>query len=409
MEAASTSSRCQGSAKTCRLGQPGWRMPPARVLQLRVQAAVQIGKLHREPVPPLREPGTVVPGSRTKPTPLLSASQMLQRIGTSLSPYIMERFGAFYSSMAGGIVTDPTLMLLPLDDQFVVKGYGVAEIVVLRDGHLFMLDEHITRLRAACEHVGIELPFTEAAIKRIVLDTAAASGKVNGRVRFWVTPGRGGFTPLEVGGHQPALYVLCLSDVHELDRVESWDAIVAEQPILPTSTSTILGNQQLLTSVSQKEAVGKDCHVAIFTDAEGFVQHCAGYTVCMITQQDILVFPPFENSVPSITLARMLDLIPEERERSPNDVVISDVQQRKMHVSEILAAKECFLVGTTFTIAPVRSIDGKPVNDNRTGLVTLALHYTLDNDMLPPPPGTISPYHIPVPYGFMTGMRSQLM
>jgi 4-amino-4-deoxychorismate lyase len=95
--------------------------------------------------------------------------------------YGRENFGAFYSSSMGGIITEPALMMMPVDDQFVCKGYGITETVVLRDGHLYMLDEHIARLVAACEQIGLVLPFSEAAVKRVILDTAAASGTLNGK------------------------------------------------------------------------------------------------------------------------------------------------------------------------------------------------------------------------------------
>lgn len=115
---------------------------------------------------------------------------------------------------------------------------------------------------------------------------------------------------------------------------------------------------------------------------------------------------------PAFRLLRLLFLtaapLLQEREQSPDDVIVKDVQQRKMHVSEITSAKEAFLVCTTYIIVPIRSVDGKPVNDNMSGQTTLALHYMLDNDLQPPPAGVFSARHTPVPYGYMTGMRSQL-
>lgn len=96
----------------------------------------------------------------------------------------------------------------------------------------------------------------------------------------------------------------------------------------------------------------------------------------------------------------------QERARSPNDVVISEVQQRPMHVSEVAEAKEAFCVCSTYTIAPLRSVDGAPIGpDGQPGITALALHYMLDNDQLQ----TNSPRHTAVPYGYTTGMRSQLV
>ncbi|KAG2500708.1 hypothetical protein HYH03_001473 [Edaphochlamys debaryana] len=386
-------------------------MPPARVLRLRTQAAVEVGGLAREP--PSTPSGFnkgVVAGTRTRPTPVLDAAQMITRMARSLPEYPTTSFGAFYSSAMAGIVTDPTLMLVPIDDQFVVKGYGVVETLLLRNGYLYLLDRHMERLKASCEAIGLELPFTENAVKRIILDTAAASGKLNGQIRIWVTPGRGGFSPIETSRGEAAMYVLCLSDTYDIDRTKAWNAVVSRQPLRPTYVSPLLGNQNLLTTVEQIRANTADADVAIFVDEEGFVQHAAGYTLCILTQSDLMVIPPYDAVGPSITLQRMLELIPDERIRSPNDVVVRDVVQRKLHVSEVTAAKEAFVVNTTYTIAAIGSVDGVKVADGCTGVSTLALHYTLDNDATPPPrQGMDAPRHTLVPYGYTTGMRSQLV
>lgn len=118
-----------------------------------------------------------------------ASSQMVTRLQKAMDGYGMEHFGAFYSSAMGGIVTDPSLMMMPVADQFVCKGYGVSEVVLLRDGHLYMLDQHIQRLQAACAQLGLALPFPEPALRRILLDTAAASGRMNGE-RGWSTLNR---------------------------------------------------------------------------------------------------------------------------------------------------------------------------------------------------------------------------
>lgn len=109
--------------------------------------------------------------------------QMILRLQKAMPPYGQAAFGAFYSSAMGGIVTDPALMMLPIDDQLVSRGYGVAECVVLRSGYLYLLEQHMQRLVESCEAADIELPFSKPALIRIVLDTAAASKSMNGAER----------------------------------------------------------------------------------------------------------------------------------------------------------------------------------------------------------------------------------
>jgi hypothetical protein len=50
--------------------------------------------------------------------------QVLQRLQNAVHPVAAEHFGAFYSSELGGIVTDPALMLVHMDDHMVHRGHG---------------------------------------------------------------------------------------------------------------------------------------------------------------------------------------------------------------------------------------------------------------------------------------------
>lgn len=133
-----------------------------------------------------------------------ASSQMVTRLQKTMDGYGMEYFGAFYSSAMGGIVTDPALMMIPVADQFVCKGYGVSEVVLLRDGHLYMLDQHIQRLHAACAQLGLTVPFPEPALRRILLDTAAASGRTNGEAG-WCMPS---CLPLQMHRFKPCVHSL---------------------------------------------------------------------------------------------------------------------------------------------------------------------------------------------------------
>lgn len=105
---------------------------------------------------------------------------MFQRLVQSPHGNAAQHYGAFYSSILGGITNEPGLMVLHADDHMVHRGHGVYDIVTLVGGTLYQLDEHVDRLVSAAEAVGITLPMSVAAIKRIILDTAAASMKLNG-------------------------------------------------------------------------------------------------------------------------------------------------------------------------------------------------------------------------------------
>lgn len=92
-------------------------------------------------------------------------------------------FGAFFSSELGGIVTEPGFMLVNIDDHMVHKGDAVCETVVLTDGYLYHLDRRLERFMSSAALAGIPLPFSEERLRRVLLDTAAASLKMNGALQ----------------------------------------------------------------------------------------------------------------------------------------------------------------------------------------------------------------------------------
>src|SRR5215510_13846857 len=60
-------------------------------------------------------------------------------------------FHAMYSSVLGGIVTDPAFMVLPLDDHMVHRGHAVFDTAMIVNGKLYQLDAHLERLLCSAE------------------------------------------------------------------------------------------------------------------------------------------------------------------------------------------------------------------------------------------------------------------
>ena len=58
-----------------------------------------------------------------------------------------DKFLAFYDHRVGCIGTDPRLLLLPLDDHICHRGDGLFESICYRERKIFVLDEHLARMR----------------------------------------------------------------------------------------------------------------------------------------------------------------------------------------------------------------------------------------------------------------------
>jgi 4-amino-4-deoxychorismate lyase len=107
-------------------------------------------------------------------------AQVFDRLYNAIHAKALAHFGAFYSSQLGGIVTNPAFMLVHMDDAMVHRAHAVFDTVAITDGYLYMLDAHLARFKRSAEAAGVELAMTDEELKRVLLDTAAASKKMNG-------------------------------------------------------------------------------------------------------------------------------------------------------------------------------------------------------------------------------------
>ncbi len=106
--------------------------------------------------------------------------QVLDSLYNSIHGNAVEHYAAFYSSELQGIVTDPGLMVVHMDDHLVHRGHAVFDTAIIVDGYLYQLPEHLDRFQRSAELAGLVLPTSIEQIYRIILETAAASTKVNG-------------------------------------------------------------------------------------------------------------------------------------------------------------------------------------------------------------------------------------
>lgn len=105
----------------------------------------------------------------------LDCLQVLETLVDSVHQDAINHYKSFYSSVIGGITTHPAFMNVPMDDHMVHRGHAVFDTAIVAGGHIYQLDQHVERFMKSAELARIPLPTHEAQIKRIIMDTAAAS------------------------------------------------------------------------------------------------------------------------------------------------------------------------------------------------------------------------------------------
>jgi branched-chain amino acid aminotransferase len=102
---------------------------------------------------------------------------------------------AMYSTWYGGIVTDPALMLVPIDDHMVHRGDGIFEAFKCVQGNIYLLDAHLDRLQRSAELIDLAWPMGRSELQGAVVQTIQAGNEQNSLVRLYISRGPGDFSP----------------------------------------------------------------------------------------------------------------------------------------------------------------------------------------------------------------------
>lgn len=118
---------------------------------------------------------------------------------------------AMYSSVFGGIVKTPELMVIPIDDHMAHRGDGIFEVFKCLNGNIYNLHAHLLRLQRSAEFIELSLPCDLETLKNYVIQTVTAGERKDCSVRIFISRGMGDFScsPKECG--KSHLYILSYS------------------------------------------------------------------------------------------------------------------------------------------------------------------------------------------------------
>ena len=303
-------------------------------------------------------------------TPVFSGEQAITRLREAVHGKAAN-FYAMYSSILGGIVNDPALMVLPLDDHMVHRGHGVFDTATLTHGMLYQLDPHLDRLIRSAQGARIPLPFSREELRQIILDTAAASRQRDGSVRYWLSAGAGGYGlgPAECVGSSFYVIVFKQEAYPESYYHDGIKLITSQVPIKPPLFARIKSTNYLPNVLVLLEAKDQGADNGIFIDEHGMVAESSNMNVAFVTQDRVLRHPPFEAILSGITIQRVLDFA----SRLVQEGVLKAIDLAAISVHEGREAAEMMLIGSSVRIMPVVQWDGQQISDGKPGPIAKKL------------------------------------
>ena len=319
----------------------------------------------------------------TRSTPeLLSESEVLSRLRSKRG---QTGYRAMFSSWLGGIVTDPALMQIPLDDHLVHRGHGVFDTCTLSDGRLYRLGIHVDRLLQSASLARIEHSWTKEDIIQMVVDTASKTGIRDGAVRYWLSVGPGGFSPSPRECPEACFYCVIFDPmplgVTDSDPLSAGipEVTVRDTPMKPQLLATIKSNNYLLNVLTHMEAIDLGGTFGILVDDDGYVAESCVLNAVFITKDHTLRTPPFDGILFGTTVRRVMDLASEVL---IEEGLISSVDQSPVLASDVSGDQvtEMFLCGGDTHLYPVVSWDGLAVGDGKVGPIAKRLLELLEGE-----------------------------
>nr|ACJ84969.1 unknown [Medicago truncatula] len=308
-----------------------------------------------------------------------SSSELLEKLHQTWSSVEKQPYPAMYSSVYGGIILDPAMMVIPIDDHMVHRGHGVFDTAIIFEGHLYELDVHLDRFLRSASKAKISSPFPRSTLRSILIQLTAASKLKKGTLRYWLSAGPGDFLLSSSGCPTPAFYAVVID--HDFSQCkEGVKVITSSVPMKAPLFATMKNVNYLPNVLSVLEAEEKGAFGSIWIDEVGYIAEGPNVNVAFITQEKELVMPFFDNILYGCTAKRLLELAPKLVDQG----VLKSVTTKNMTV-EARGAVEMMYVGSTLPVLPIIMWDDQPIGDGKVGELTMLLSDLLWDDMVAGP------------------------
>jgi branched-subunit amino acid aminotransferase/4-amino-4-deoxychorismate lyase len=294
----------------------------------------------------------------------LSFDEVIDRLLAMKEPF-HKNYLAMYSSWFGGIITDPAIMMVPVDDHLVHRGDGVFEAFKCVAWKVYALDRHLSRMERSAAGSSLTMPVTRPELVETVLATIRAANVPDCIIRIFVSRGPGGFStnPYECPSSQ--LYVIVTALHTPAGEKYEWGVSLktSRVPIKKGYFANLKSCNYLPNVLMKKEAEDAKVDFTISIDEEGFIGEGATENAGIITKGGEFLVPRFDRILRGITISRLMELA----RKLVDSGDLAGVGEADITPRQAYEASEIMMFGTSFDVLPVVEYDGRKIGDGRPG------------------------------------------
>jgi branched-chain amino acid aminotransferase len=253
-------------------------------------------------------------------------------------------------------------------DRGFLYGDGVFETLRAYEGRIFLLNEHLSRLRNSAKELGFSLPVSLKELRRLLYHSLDRNHLRNALVRISVSRGPGpiGLDPALC--REPTLIIIprvfngyAAAAIRRGLKI----AIVSVRRISPDMLNPQIKSMNFLNNIMAKiQAKRVRADEGLMLSRDGCLSEGSISNIFLV-KNDRLYTPSAGVGILLGTTRQLVIALAQKRG--------IPVMETRLYPSDLYGADECFLTNTSMEVMPVSMADGRKVGTGKPGPVTRRL------------------------------------
>lgn len=304
--------------------------------------------------------------------PLIDENNFIQKMKSQKNPFF-EDYYAFYSSWLGGIIKNPQLMVLPLDDHIVHRGDGIFEGIKAVNRSVYLMKEHLERLADSAEKISLNLSFDMNHVKNRILETLKVANQNNAMIRIFISRGPGNFSVNPYDSIEPQLYIIVTSLKYPAAEKYTQGVSVAksEIPMKSSWLARVKSCNYLPNVLMKKEAVDRGFDFVIGIDPDGMITEGPTENIMIVDKHHKIIHPPFNHILKGTTMIRACELALQNG---------MSTEIKSISFEDLKSAREVMITGTTLNVLPVVKFENDIIGNGKPGEMAKKLNELIVTD-----------------------------
>lgn len=253
-----------------------------------------------------------------------------------------------------------------IEDRGFQFGDGIYEVIVAYSGRLFLVEQHLRRLRRSAAGIALEYDFEGRPLEPIIAEGLRRSELREALIYIQITRGAAPRSHTIPAGLTPTV-VMTFKPLPRLpDGLRERGAKVVTTLDNRWANCYIKAITLLPNVLAKNEALRRGYDDAIFVSADGEVRECTAANIFIVSGGSLLIPPRNESILHGVTQGYLIELASS---------IGLNVREEVIRLESLRRADEVFMSGTAAEVLSVTAIDDSPVGNGRVGPITQRLYH----------------------------------